>query len=417
MTPRDTGSGHRRTRAPDAPRPITERLGLVLVAALVAVAMVAATVADGPTAPTDVETARPVGAELAAAATASPRPTPTPTPRPVGDPASWVVAGPDGAPLAATPGGPIDEVAAPGLTWPILEEVDGGYRVATHCARDGWVDADDVERPNVARGAGMAGAVIVVDAGHGGLDAGASGPAGVLESEVNLAVAVRLRDLLERANDIDDETGEVTTGDTVPPVAAVVMTRDPDDGKGGDQRTALTFRGRLATGADADALVSVHHNAGDTRTLDEPPSEVFYSVADEESGRLAGLVLEELRRSLAPLADQWRGTTLAGTIGREDPDGTDYYTVLEQAEVPAVIAEALYLSDPAAEELAATDEFQEIYAEALYRALVRFLATEATGSEVNEPIEFTPGDAEPYDYSSCSLALSPEDGGEDDGGE
>lgn len=188
------------------------------------------------------------------------------------------------------------------------------------------------------------------------------------------------------------------------------MTRDRDDGKDGNQRTALSFRGRLATEAEADALLSIHHNAGDTRTFDEPASEIFYSVDDQPSRRLAGLVLEELRASLAPFADRWRGTTDAGTFGRADPDGTDYYTILQYGRVPAVITEAVYISDPLGEELAATEEFQQAYAEALYRALVRFLEIpDEVGDEVNEPSEVTPGDNEPYDFSACSLAVEPTD--------
>lgn len=380
---------------------MAERLGLGVAAVCILALMVAATATD-PSARPDAATA------VAESAAPEPDPTTSASPMParvIADPADWVVSGPDGTPLRQAADGVVDEVAAPGLTWPIVGEEADGYLVDTHCDRPAWVAAADVVRPRAARGPGLAGAVVAVDPGHGGNDAGAIGPDGLTESEVNLEVAARLRDLLERANDVDPDTGAVQPGDEWPAVAAVLMTRDPDDGVGGDQRTSLSFRGELAAGAGADALVSVHHNAGDTSTFDDPPVEVLFSVDDAESSRLAGLVLEELRRSLDPLAETWQGTTSRGTIGRADPDGTDYYTVLQEAGVPAVITEALYLSSPAGEALARTDEFQQAYAEGLYRALARFLATDEDGAEVTDPVTFEPGGGgAAYDFSDCSLA-------------
>lgn len=379
-----------------------ERLGLGLLALVVIAAMAAAVVSDdavgravGPDAVGPTSTSSPTTAPGGPGAV---RPTPT------GTPAQWVVTASGGTPLWSADDGVVDEVAAGGLAWPVLGEQDGGYRVATHCDRDGWVASEDVVRPRVPVGRGVAGAVVVVDAGHGGVDTGAVGPEGLTEAAVNLDVADRLRDLLERPNDVDADSGAVAPGDQWPAVAGVVMTRDPDDAVGGDQRTSLSFRGELATAVDADAMVSIHHNAGDTSTFDESPSEVLFSVDGQPSRRLAALVLEELRRSLTPLADEWRGTTLRGTIGRADPDGTDYYTLLQEARVPAVITEALYLSSASGEELAQTDTYRQAYAEALYRALVRFLGSDDEGPEVNDPETFDPGEGDPFDFSDCSMA-------------
>ncbi|MCL4233145.1 MAG: N-acetylmuramoyl-L-alanine amidase, partial [Deltaproteobacteria bacterium] len=52
---------------------------------------------------------------------------------------------------------------------------------------------------------------VVVDAGHGGHDAGATSPEGIKEKDINLGVALKLRELLERNTQID-----------------VVLTRDGD---------------------------------------------------------------------------------------------------------------------------------------------------------------------------------------------
>ncbi|HKJ55693.1 MAG TPA: N-acetylmuramoyl-L-alanine amidase [Nitriliruptoraceae bacterium] len=385
------------------------RLATLGVASLVVVAMVGQAIAgEDPTItpPRPLATAAPTAPDATETPVVDVTEEPSPFPTYPAEPASWVVAGPDGAPMRTQADGEVTETAAAGLTWPIIDEVDGGYIVTTHCGRDGWVDADDVVRPEVGRGDGMAGAVIALDAGHGGIDAGAVGTNGLTESELNLSVVERLQAMLERGNTIDPDSGAVTEGRDVPPVAAVVMTRDEQDAKQGDQRTSLVFRGDLATGADADAMLSVHHNSGGVRTFDEPATEVYYSVDDDASPRLAGLVLEELRRSLAPLETVWGGNTTDGAIGRRGSDGDDYYTVLEQTRGPAVISEALYLSGPRGAELAATDEFQQAEAEALYRALVRFLATEDVAEEeVDNPTIHDIGGSGAYDYSSCSLAV------------
>lgn len=377
--------------------------GLGGVAALLVVALVGQSTA-GEVIGSSLDPTRPVGFT---ATNAPPTSEPNPGSRAVPEaPATWVVAGPEGTPLHASPSDTPTAVAAPGLTWPILAQEGDGYRVATHCNSQTWVSAKDVVRPNLARGDGMAGAVIVLDAGHGGVDGGTAGSDGLRESDLNLEVAERLQTMLSHSNDIDPDTGAVTRGDQAPPAAAVLMTRDRESGKGGDQRASLSFRGQLASVAQADAFLSIHHNAGDEKTFDEPASEVYYSVADVASERLAGLVIEELRRSLAPLATEWRGTTIAGALGRQDPDGTDFYTVLEQATVPAVITEALYISDPDAELLATTTEFQNAQAEALYRALVRFLDTNETGAAgVNPASDYPSGEPNPYDYSKCSMAV------------
>ncbi len=61
--------------------------------------------------------------------------------------------------------------------------------------------------------------VIVVDAGHGGIDAGASAN-GVIEKEINLKIALKLRDYLEQSGGV------------------VILTRDEDDSTDAPNRTA-----------------------------------------------------------------------------------------------------------------------------------------------------------------------------------
>ena len=73
-------------------------------------------------------------------------------------------------------------------------------------------------------------------------------------------------------------------------------------------------------------------------------------------------------------------------VSRVEADGSDYYTVLDQAEVPAAIVEGAYISNPTEEALAMTDEFRQAYAESIYRALVRFVADEEAPIPPPKPI-------------------------------
>ncbi len=313
----------------------------------------------------------------------------------------YVVTG-DGTVLHDGAGGASIQATGAGIPLAILTEDDDGYTVLTSCNTEAWVDRGSVTRASTPTGAeGMAAAVVVVDAGHGGTDTGAVGEAGLLEKEVNLDVASRLGDLLGESHDIEWETGRVGPGGDVPAVAAVVMTRNPDGAADADHRVGNRFRSGLANAVEADALVSVHHNAGAQVALASPGSEVYYSHDDPASRRLAGLVAEELLKSLSRYEVAWVGGEQVGAVSRVGPDGDDSYSLLAWSDVPAVIVEGLYLSNPPEEALAATAEFRQTYAEAVYRGLVRFLTTEDSGGPVHEPVAYNGGPA--ATMGECSL--------------
>ena len=84
--------------------------------------------------------------------------------------------------------------------------------------------------------------LIVVDAGHGGKDLGAKGHGGLLEKDVNLAIALRLRDILRSRYKY-----------------SVVLSREDDT------FLSLEERGAIANKKNADIFVSVHANAAERR--------------------------------------------------------------------------------------------------------------------------------------------------------
>ncbi|MFC2077073.1 N-acetylmuramoyl-L-alanine amidase, partial [candidate division KSB1 bacterium] len=88
--------------------------------------------------------------------------------------------------------------------------------------------------------------LIVIDPGHGGPFAGAVGPGGTREADVNLKVALELAALCQASG------------------ARVVLTRnsDSDVGAGPDESLIddLEARSAIANDAGADCFISIHHN-------------------------------------------------------------------------------------------------------------------------------------------------------------
>lgn len=227
---------------------------------------------------------------------------------------------------------------------------DGSYVVFSPCGRS----------VTVSGGRPITGAHVVLDAGHGGDEPGAVGPRGLQEADVNLAVAAEaVRDLEARG-------------------AVVVPTRT------GDYRMTLASRAAIATALDADAFVSIHHNSDPDGDFDGPGSEAWYQQRSSASRRLAGLLVEELRSELSGFEADWVGDTDAGAKSRPGSDGEDFYGVLRLAAVPAVLAEASFISNEDEEQLLSTAEFRRAEAVAIGRAVERFVLTDDPGSGFTE---------------------------------
>ncbi len=193
--------------------------------------------------------------------------------------------------------------------------------------------------------------IVVLDAGHGGDDPGASGTASaVTEKALTLALARDLRDALV-------ERGRVR----------VALTRDGDVGLGLDQRSAVARR------LNAAAFVSLHM---DSATNPEARGASVYSLSDvasdAEAAALAGSLnrdsahgngggsTEALLSDLVMRAQMTASAGLAtrlvakssGRIGmRPDPHRFAAFHVLRRADSPAVLFEAGYLSNVADEAL------------------------------------------------------------------
>ncbi len=153
---------------------------------------------------------------------------------------------------------------------------------------------------------------IFVDAGHGGIDPGAVGN-GVVEKELNLEVALRLRDLLEA------DTADTSGGGEW----EVMMTRTDD------ASVSLASRTNAANNWPADRFVSIHHNAFSSSLASG--TETFSFSNGTPGADLRDRLQEELLNAM-------------GFVDR-GPKTANFY-VLRETLMPAALTEAGFLSNP-----------------------------------------------------------------------
>ena len=143
--------------------------------------------------------------------------------------------------------------------------------------------------------------------------------------------------------------------------ADVVLTRSQY------QTVPLSQRMTQITSLRPDLVLSVHHNASDSKQYQG--SLVIAQVADRYGGPSKSLA-NALERQFAAL-----GRPVIDTLFRKNSQGTDYYAILRAAasvSVPAVITEYAYIDH--ATDWVAVDSAQkrEAQAQAIYRATVEW---------------------------------------------
>lgn len=187
--------------------------------------------------------------------------------------------------------------------------------------------------------------VVVIDAGHGGRDAGAVDRSGtVAEKDIALAVA-------EKMQKIFDASGRSDVG--------VYYTRTED------VRMSKEDRGAFAAEADADLFLSIHVNSTSSgRESYINGTSVLYLSTDAtgQSKKFAGICLDNLLAAL--------GSTSKGLIA-----GDDIY-ILRTASMPAALAELGFITNPEERAKLTSEDYQNAAAEALCSAVYTMLDEE-----------------------------------------
>ncbi len=231
--------------------------------------------------------------------------------------------------------------------------------------------------------------VVVVDAGHGGVDPGAIGPDGLPEKDIVLSVARRLRNLLVKS-------GRYT----------VVMTRNRDMYISLDQRVRTSRRhgADLFISIHADSVaeesLAPHVRGGSVYTLSDRASNEearrladkenaadllagLESTADEEENEVRDILIDLLRRETenfsADFSNLLTGELRKHIVLARDPQRSAAFQVLKQAETPSVLVELGYVSNPEDRKLLTSPAWQDKVASAMLAAIDSFFARRAMG--------------------------------------
>lgn len=252
-------------------------------------------------------------------------------------------------------------------------DLDGpAYRRVFHLLEPYRVVIDIARHPpgKGHKGAERAVSRVVVDPGHGGNDPGATGPTGLREKDVTLAIAHKIAPMLARQG------------------LEVVLTRDDD------RYVALEERTARANAFAADLFVSIHCNASEksptrrgveTYVLDTTTSDIAGKVAARENAtsQAASNEVAQLLASMR-LADQaTRSTRLAELLQKAGVaslsqqyegivDGGVHragFYVLVGARMPAVLFETSYISNAIEEQRLGSEAYQQRLADAIANAI------------------------------------------------
>jgi N-acetylmuramoyl-L-alanine amidase len=224
--------------------------------------------------------------------------------------------------------------------------------------------------------------MIVIDAGHGGIDPGALGITGIYEKEITLSVAQTLRDLLAATGQYD-----------------VRLTRDDDN------FIRLRDRIAIARAAGADLFLSLHADAHETADLrGASVYTLSENASDEEAEALAakenkadliagvdlssesevvtGILIDLAQRETKNHSVQF-ARLLIDAIGGEahllrNTHRYAGFAVLKAPDVPSVLVELGYLSNTEDEALLRSSEYQAKLGRAIVEAIDAYFGTRQT---------------------------------------
>lgn len=219
--------------------------------------------------------------------------------------------------------------------------------------------------------------IVAIDAGHGGEDPGAIGPRRTREKDVTLAIAREVKALVDRDPDMHG-----------------VLVRN------GDYYVSLRRRTAIARSAQADLFISIHADAFPKRSVrgssvytlstDGASSEAARWLSNKENAAdlIGGVSLRDKDDTVARVlwdlsmtksisdsrelaADILRGLRRIGKVHRNQVEYAGF-AVLKSPDIPSVLVESAYLSNPHEEELLRTASHRRRVAGAIYEGARRY---------------------------------------------
>lgn len=220
--------------------------------------------------------------------------------------------------------------------------------------------------------------VVVIDPGHGGWDPGAQGYAS--EEEVVLGIALHLKRLLEKEG------------------IEVILTREDDSSLTEEKRSDLAARAALASGAERNLFISIHANAAhsekangiETWVFGKPLNPSLLELAIKENGggelgqsltheaqgiadnAMTGWLKEEQLRLSKQLARAVQGNMVAKTGARNRGVRQNAWYVISRAQIPAILVEVGFVSNPTEGVNLATSTYQQKVAQGIADGIDEF---------------------------------------------
>ncbi|MDO5778953.1 MAG: N-acetylmuramoyl-L-alanine amidase CwlD [Clostridium sp.] len=194
--------------------------------------------------------------------------------------------------------------------------------------------------------------VILIDPGHGGIDGGAQSKTGTIEKDINLQIALKLRDKLE-------ESGY-----------KVYMTRDEDEGlyqKGNTvrekKREDLNRRVEMKKETECDIFVSIHQNMFPQSKC--YGAQVWYA-SNDNSYNLATIVQDSIKESVKD-----NNKRVA------KPAAEAYLILRDKYEGASILVECGFLSNPDEEVKLKSDEHQNLIVEGISGGIDKYFDGDA----------------------------------------
>ncbi len=187
--------------------------------------------------------------------------------------------------------------------------------------------------------------IIVIDAGHGGVDPGKVGVNNVLEKDINLQIAKLLKEKLEAEG------------------ITVLMIRDSDmglynDGDSNKKISDMKKRCEIIDESECLLTVSIHQNSYHEESVSGP--QVFYYGGSKKGEALAGAIQKQLIEQLNPPKVRTQ-------------KANDSYYLLKNVTCPVVIVECGFLSNWNEATLLCDAVYQEKVAEAVCKGILEFI--------------------------------------------
>lgn len=181
--------------------------------------------------------------------------------------------------------------------------------------------------------------VVVLDAGHGGIDVGKVGINGIEEKEININIVKEIKKYLENKG------------------VSVILTREGDERLSDSQRADLEERVKIINKTSPDLAVSIHQNSYLDESVRGP--QVFYHTGSDEGERAAAIIQEMMNQN-----DKENTRTIKAN---------NTYYLLKRTEAVTVIVECGFLSCPDEAEKLSLKANQSELAKIIAQGILQYL--------------------------------------------